>query len=76
MKDSLWSMPRRPTCIKPKFLKIIKRFQGTVEKREPVLPASCVVVFAAIRQLIAAPEPKKKKIGFLVEEKAAGYGRR
>ena len=34
------------------------------------------VVFDAIRQLMAPPEPKKKKIGFLVEEKAAGYGRR
>jgi hypothetical protein len=34
------------------------------------------VVFDAIRQLMAPPEPKKKKIGFLVEEKAAAYGRR
>jgi hypothetical protein len=34
------------------------------------------VVFDAIRQLMAAPEPKKRKIGFLVEEKAAAYGRR
>lgn len=34
------------------------------------------VVFDAIRQLMAPPEPKKKKIGFLVEEKAASYGRR
>lgn len=34
------------------------------------------VVFDAIRQLMAAPEPKKRKIGFLVDEKAAAYGRR
>ena len=34
------------------------------------------VVFDAIRQLMASPEPKKRKIGFLVEEKAAAYGRR
>ena len=34
------------------------------------------VVFDAIRQLMAPPEPKKKKIGFLVEEEAAAYGRR
>jgi hypothetical protein len=34
------------------------------------------VVFDAIRQLMVRPEPKKRKIGFLVEEKAAGYGRR
>jgi hypothetical protein len=34
------------------------------------------VVFDAIRQLMAPPEPKKRKIGFLVEEKAARYGRK
>ena len=34
------------------------------------------VVFDAIRQLMAPPEAKKRKIGFLVEEKAAPYGRR
>jgi hypothetical protein len=33
-------------------------------------------IFDAIRQLMAPPGPKKRKIGFLVEEKAAGYGRR
>ena len=34
------------------------------------------VVFDAIRQLMAPAEPKKRKIGFLVEEKAVIYGRR
>jgi ORF6N domain len=34
------------------------------------------VVFDAIRQLMSPPGPKKRKIGFLVEEKAAAYGRR
>jgi hypothetical protein len=33
------------------------------------------VVFDAIRQLMAPPEAKKRKIGFLVEERAAVYGR-
>lgn len=33
-------------------------------------------LFEAIRQLMAPPEPKKHKIGFLVEEKAARYGKR
>jgi len=34
-------------------------------------------LFAAIRQLMAPPpEPKKRKIGFLVEEKAGAYRRR
>ena len=34
------------------------------------------VVFDAIRELMAPPTPKRRKIGFLVEEKAAAYGRR
>ena len=34
------------------------------------------VVFDAIRQLMTPPQPKKRKIGFLVEEKAVAYGRR
>lgn len=33
------------------------------------------VVFDAIRQLMTPPEPKKRRIGFLVEEKAARYGK-
>jgi len=31
-------------------------------------------LFEAIRQLMTPPEPKKRKIGFLVEERAARYG--
>jgi len=31
-------------------------------------------VFQAIRQLMAGPEPKQRKIGFLVRERAARYG--
>jgi hypothetical protein len=34
------------------------------------------MVFDAIRRLMAPPEPKKRKIGFLVEEKAARYARK
>jgi hypothetical protein len=34
------------------------------------------VILEAIRRLMAPPEPGKKKIGFLVEEKAAAYRRR
>jgi hypothetical protein len=33
------------------------------------------VVFDAIRELMAPAEPKKRKIGFLVKERAARYGR-
>jgi len=32
-------------------------------------------LFEAIRQLMTLPEPKKRKIGFLVKERAAKYGR-
>jgi hypothetical protein len=34
------------------------------------------MIFEAIRQLMAPATPNKRKIGFLVEEKAAAYGRR
>lgn len=33
-------------------------------------------LFEAIRQLMTPPEPKKRKIGVLVEERAARYGKR
>jgi ORF6N domain len=33
-------------------------------------------LFATVRQLMAPPELKKRKIGFLVEEKPARYGKR
>ena len=33
------------------------------------------MVFEAIRQLMTPPEPNKRKIGFLVKERAARYGR-
>jgi hypothetical protein len=33
------------------------------------------VVFEAIRELMTPPEAKKRKIGFLVKERAARYGR-
>lgn len=32
-------------------------------------------LFEAIRQLMKPPEPSKRKIGFLVKDKAARYGR-
>ena len=33
------------------------------------------IVFDAIRELMTPPEPKKRRIGFLVKERAARYGR-
>jgi hypothetical protein len=32
-------------------------------------------VFQAIRKLMTPPEPKERKIGFIVKERAAKYGR-
>ena len=49
----------------------------TLAELENQYDAEFKVVFDAIRQLMMAPpEAKKRKIGFLVEEKAAAYGRR
>jgi len=49
---------------------------GKLAALEKKYDAQFKVVFDAIRQLMTAPQPKKRKIGFLVEEKAAAYGRR
>ena len=51
----------------------LSRKMDALEKR---YDAQFKVVFDAIRQLMAPQEPKKRKIGFLVEEKAAAYGRK
>jgi hypothetical protein len=51
----------------------LARKMDSLEKK---YDAQFKVVFDAIRQLMAPPAPKKRKIGFLVEEKAAAYGRR
>ena len=49
---------------------------GKLAALEKKYDAQFKVVFDAIRQLMTPPEPKKRKLGFLVEEKAAAYGRR
>ena len=46
-----------------------------LEALEKRYDAQFKVVFDAIRQLMSPPEPKKRKIGFLVKEGAARYGR-
>jgi len=51
----------------------LSRKMDALEKK---YDAQFKVVFDAIRQLMTPPEAKKRKIGFLVEEKAAAYGRR
>jgi hypothetical protein len=47
-----------------------------LEAMEKKYDAQFKVVFDAIRQLMIPPEPKKRKIGFLVRERAATYGHR
>ena len=47
-----------------------------VEEMEKKYDRQFQVVFEAIRQLMAPPEPKKKKIGFHVRERRAAYGKR
>ncbi len=49
---------------------------GKLAALEKKYDAQFKVVFDAIRQLMTPPQPKKRKIGFLVEEKAAAYGQR
>ena len=46
-----------------------------LEALEKRYDAQFKVVFDAIRQLMAPSEPKKQKIGFIVSERAAKYGR-
>ena len=46
-----------------------------LEMLERKYDAQFKVVFDAIRQLMTPPESKKRKIGFLVKERAAKYGR-
>jgi hypothetical protein len=51
------------------------RLARKLEALEKKYDAQFKVVFDAIRQLMAPPEPSKRKIGFLVKERAARYGR-
>ena len=45
-----------------------------VDALEKKYDAQFKVVFDAIRQLMKPPEPTKRKIGFMVKERAARYG--
>ena len=52
--------------------KDLARKLAALEKR---YDAQFKVVFDAIRELMAPPEPNKRKIGFLVKERVARYGK-
>ncbi len=47
-----------------------------LERAVTIQDTNIKTLFAAVHQLMAPPDPKKRKIGFLVEEKAAAYGRK
>ena len=51
------------------------RLARKLEALERKYDSQFKVVFDTIRQLMTPPEPKKRKIGFLVEERAARYGK-
>ncbi len=46
-----------------------------LDQLEKKYDAQFRVVFDAIRQLMSPPDPKKRKIGFIMKERAAKYGR-
>ncbi len=50
-----------------------KDLQKKIEDMEKKYDAQFKVVFDAIKQLMIPPEPKKKKIGFIVRERSARY---
>jgi len=52
-----------------------KGFARKMDALEKKYDAQFKVVFEAIRQLMKPPEPNKRKIGFLVKDKAARYRR-
>jgi uncharacterized coiled-coil protein SlyX len=49
----------------------LKELERTVANQDRHIKA----LFQAVRQLMSPPEPNKRKIGFLVEERAARYAR-
>lgn len=53
-----------------------KDLANKLETLERKYDAQFKVVFDAIRQLMTSPEPNKRKIGFLVKERAWRYGKR
>jgi len=52
-----------------------KDLERRLNQLEKKYDAQFKAVFDAIRQLMTPPEPRKRKIGFTVKERAAKYGR-
>jgi len=53
----------------------LTRQLSDLERRIATHDEQIHAIFEAIRQLMAPPEPNKRKIGFLVRERATRYGR-
>ena len=53
----------------------VARKLAELEKRIESHDGHIQSLFDAIRQLMTPPDPKKRKIGFIVKERAAKYGR-
>jgi hypothetical protein len=51
-----------------------KDLAGKLEALEKRYDAQFKVIFDAIRQLMKPPEPSKRRIGFMVKERAGRYG--
>ncbi len=66
----------RPFVRLREILATHKDLANKLEMLERKYDAQFKIVFDAIRQLMTPLEPKKRKIGFLVEERAARYGNR
>ena len=63
---------RRMLAAHKELTRQLSELEGRIGKHDEQIR----VIIEAIRQLMAPPEPKKPRIGFVVEEKAASYGGR
>jgi hypothetical protein len=61
---------RRMLAAHKELTRQLSELEGRIGKHDEQIQ----VIIDAIRQLMTPPEPKKRKIGFIVEERAARYG--
>jgi hypothetical protein len=66
---SLKSKRRRRRTLYPRMSVKLKRELDLIEFARARPPQDC----SAIRELMTPPEPNKRRIGFLVKERAAGW---
>ena len=71
-----WNIWNGPRCSHVELQKNVMAKLEELERAVTAHDTNIKTLFAAVRQLMAPPDPKKRKIGFLVEEKAAPYKRR